>query len=203
MLVSEVKPITKARKDLLKDKNPEEIIEIIIEKPLQRACKECREKNIETLMSSANKNNIAKNNKKIVTKADIIKKSKQHKLQTFFRAGKGYGWLMLDFKTLSDENKEIIFSLEKELGEESIWFVESLNVYVKNSIRRFFKLNLIEEDAGDKYDVLYKEKRLLLMISGAIYPRRSVFIRMPLNKTTTSYEVEEYFTNIISKLKKQ
>ena len=203
MLVSEVKPITKARKDLLKDKNPQEIIEIIIEKPLQKACKECREKNIETLMSSANKNNIAKNNKKIVNKADVIKKSKEHKLQTFFRAGKGYAWLMLDFKTLSNENKEIIFSLEKELGEEKIWFVESFNVHVRNTVRRFFKLNLIEEDIGDKFDVLYKEKRLLLMISGAIYPRRSVFIRMPLNKATTSEEVEEYFSNIISKLKKQ
>lgn len=203
MLVSEVKPITKARKDLLKDKNPEEIIEIIIEKPLQKACKECREKNIETLMSSANRNNIAKINKKIVNKADVIKKSKQHKLQTFFQAGKGYAWLMLDFKTLSKENKEIIFSLEKELGEETIWFVESLNVHVRNKVRQFLNIKLIEEDDGDKYDLLYKEKRVLLMISGAIYPRRSVFIRMPLNETTTSEEVEEYFSNIISKLKKQ
>lgn len=203
MLVSEVKPITKARKDILKDKNPEETIEIIIEKPLQKACKECREKNIETLMSSANRNNIAKNSKKIVNKADVIRTSKQHKLQTFFRAGKGYAWLMLDFKTLSDENKEIVFSLEKELGEEKIWFVESFNVHVRNTVRKFFKFKLIEEDIGDKYDMLYKEKRLLLMISGAIYPRRSVFIRMPLNQKTTSEEVEEYFSNIISKFKKQ
>lgn len=203
MLVSEIKPITKARKDLLKDKNPDEIIEIIIEKPLQKACRECREKNIETLMSSANKNNIVKNNKKRINKADVIKKAKQHKLQTFFQAGKGYAWLMLDFKTLSNENKEIIFSLEKELGEEAIWFVESLNVYVKNGVRKFFNMKQIDEDLNDKFDELYKEKRLLLMISGVLYPRRSVFIRMPINETTKVEDVEIYFSEIISKLMKQ
>ena len=202
MLVSEIKPITKARKDLLKDKNPEGIIEIIIEKPLQRACKECREKNIETLMSSGNKNNIAKNSKKIVNKAEVIEKSKKHKLQTFFQAGKGYAWLMLNFKTLSDENKKILFLLEKEYGEETVWFVESLNIYVKNFIRKFLKLKEIDEDLNDEYDKLYKEKRILLMISGVLYPRRNVFIRMPINEQTTVEEVEVYFDKFISRLLK-
>lgn len=63
MLVSEIKPIGKVGKNLLKNKNADEVIELIIEKPLQKACKECKEKNIETVMSSANKKNIVKNNK--------------------------------------------------------------------------------------------------------------------------------------------
>ena len=64
MLVKDVKPIGKIGKHLLENKDAKQIIETIIEKPLQKACMECKEKNIETVMSSANKNNITKKNKK-------------------------------------------------------------------------------------------------------------------------------------------
>ena len=64
MLVSEVKPIGKVGKNLLENKNADELIELLIEKPLQKACKDCKEKNIETVMSSANKNNITKKEQK-------------------------------------------------------------------------------------------------------------------------------------------
>ena len=46
MLIKEVKPIGKVGKNLLENKNAEEIINTIIEKPLQKACKQCKEKNI-------------------------------------------------------------------------------------------------------------------------------------------------------------
>ena len=35
------------------------------------------------------------------------------------------------------------------------------------------------------------------------YPRRAIFIRMPINKSTTIDEVEEYFSKITDKLIKQ
>ena len=202
MLVSEIKKIGKVGKNLLDNKNAEEIIEIIIEKPLQKACKECKEKNIETVMSSANKNNIVRKNKKRIDKKDVIEKIKQHKMQNFMQAGKGYAWLMLNYNTLSDKNKEIIFSLEEELGEDAIWFVKENFTDSMNVIRNRLKMKPMIQKFDDKYTDKFQEKQLLLMYNNK-YPTRNVFIRMPINENTKVEEVEEYFSKIISKLVKQ
>ena len=202
MLVSEIKRIGKVGKNLLENKNAEEIIEIIIEKPLQKACKECREKNIETVMSSANRKNIIKKNKKRIDKKDVIEKIKQHKMQNFMQAGKGYAWLMLNYNTLSDKNKEIIFSLEEELGEDAIWFVKENFTDSMNVIRNRLKMKPMIQKFDDKYTDKFQEKQLLLMYNNK-YPTRNVFIRMPIDENTKVEEVEEYFSKIISKLIKQ
>ena len=118
------------------------------------------------------------------------------------RAGKGYAWLMLNYNTLSDENREILFSLEKELGEEVIWFVKSNYVEVLNSVRKLFKMEKINEVFYDKYADKFKEKQLILMYNNK-YPRRNVFIRMPIDENTKVNEVETYFSKIISRLAKQ
>lgn len=200
MIISEVKPIGKVGKNLLKDKNSYEIIEKIIEKPLQKACIECKEKNIETVMSSANKNNLVKKNENIIHRLDVVEK--KHKIQTFAEAGKGYAWLMINYNTLSDKNRNIFFSLEKELGEDAIWFVKSNYIDAMNSIRRRLKMKEIVEKFDDKYANEFKEKQLLLMYNNN-YPNRNVFIRMPINEETKVEEIEEYFSKIISKLEKQ
>lgn len=202
MLVSEIKKIGKVGKNLLDNKDAEEIIEIIIEKPLQKACKECKEKNIETVMSSANKNNIVRKNKKRIDKKDIIEKIKQHKMQNFMQAGKGYAWLMLNYNTLSDKNKEIIFSLEEELGEDVIWFVKENFTDSMNVIRKRLKMKPMIQKFDDKYTDKFQEKQLLLMYNNK-YPTRNVFIRMPINENTKVEDVEKYFSKIISKLVKQ
>ena len=202
MLVSEVKRIGKVGKNLLENKNAEEIIEIIIEKPLQKACIDCMNKNIETVMSSANKKNIVKNNKEIINKNKLVEKINQNKLQSFTQAGKGYAWLMINYNTLSDENREIIFSLEKELGEDVIWFVKENFTDSMNAIRKRLKMKPIVQNFNDKYAELFKEKQLLLMYNNN-YPTRNVFIRMPIDEKTKVEEVETYFGEIISKLKKQ
>lgn len=202
MLVSEVKKIGKVGKNLLENKNADEMIEILIEKPLQRACKECKEKNIETVMSSANRNNIVKNDQERVNKIDIIEKTKQHKMQTFKEAGKGYTWLMLNYNTLSDENRKIIFSLEEELGEDAIWFVKSNYVDAMNAIRKRLKLKLMVEEFDDKYAEKFSQKQLLLMYNNN-YPRRCIFIRMPIDEKTKVEDVENYYSKIISMLVKQ
>lgn len=200
MLVTEVKKIGKVGKDLLENKNSDEIIETIIEKPLQKACKQCKEKNIETVMSSANKNNIVKKNKKRVNKKDVLEDINNHKLLNFYKAGEGYVWLMINYNTLSDENKKIFFDLEEEYGEETIWFVKSNYVEAMNSIRKKLRLKLLVEKFDDKYAEKFKEKQILLMYNNN-YPRRCVFIRMPIDENTDVEEVEEYFSKIISKLK--
>lgn len=201
MLVKEVKRIGKVGKKLLENKNAEQIIDVIIEKPLQKACKQCVEKNIETVMSSANKKNIVKESKRR-TKAGVVEIAKQNKTQTFLAAGQGYAWIMINYNTLSDENREILFSLEKELGEETIWFVKSIYEDFMNSLRRKFKMEEKFEIFTDKYAEKFKEKQLILMYNNK-YPRRNVFIRMPIDENTKVEEVEKYFSEIISRLKKQ
>ena len=203
MLVKDVKPIGRIGKDLLENKDAKQIIETIIEKPLQKACMECKEKNIETVMSSANKNNLVKKNKKRINKKEILEDIEKGKIRTFLSAGKGYGWLMLNYNTLSDENKEIVFSLEKELGEDTIWFLEPTYVEVVNPIRQRFGFKILDIDLKeDKYKEEFEKRKLRLMYSN-IYPRKSVFIRMPIEENTQSEEVEEYFSKILSRLKKQ
>ena len=202
MLVSEVKKIGKVGKNLLEKKDANEIIELIIEKPLQKACKECKEKNIETVMSSANKNNIIKKGKERTNRKEVIEDAKKHKMQSFTEAGKGYAWLMINYNTLSDENRKILFELEKELGEDTIWFVKSNYVDAMNVIRKRLKMKLMVEIFNDKYANEFKERQLLLMYNNN-YPRRCVFIRMPIDENTKVEDVEEYFSNIISKLVKQ
>ena len=202
MLVNEIKPIGKVGKNLLENKNAEEIIEIIIEKPLQKACKDCKNKNIETVMSSANKKNIVKNDKDRINKKEVVEKINQKKMQNFTQAGKGYAWLMINYNTLSDENREILFSLEKKLGEETIWFVKENFTDSMNLIRKRFKMRPILQEFNDKYANQFKEKQMLLMYNNK-YPTRNVFIRMPIDKKTEVEEVEEYFDKITSKLVKQ
>ena len=202
MLVSEVKKIGKVGKKLLENENADNIIENIIEKPLQKACKDLKNKNIETVMSSANKKNIVKSRKKIVRKQNVLYAKKSHKIQTFLRAGKGYAWIMINYITLSDENKKIAFILEKELGEDIVWFVKSNFVDSMNAIRKTFKIKEIIEVLDDKYDNEFKKRQLLLMYNNK-YPRRVIFIRMPITKNTTIKEVEIYFDKIINRFVKQ
>lgn len=201
MLVKEVKRIGKVGKKLLEDKNAKEVIDIIIEKPLRKACKQCLEKNIETVMSSANEKNVVEDSKR-KTKKEVIKILEQNKTPTFLSAGKGYAWIMINYNTLSDENREILFTLEEELGEETIWFVKSCYENLINSIRRFFKMKEKFEIFNDKYAKKFEEKQLILMYNNR-YPRRNVFIRMPIDENTKIEEVETYFEGILSKLKNQ
>lgn len=202
MLIKEIKPIGKVGKNLLENKDANTIIETIIEKPMQNACKLCKTKNIESVMSSANRKNIAKDDTKIINKACIIEKTKKSTVVPFDRAGKGYAWIMLNFNTLSDENRKILFNLEQELGEDAIWFVKSSYVDFLNSIRKRFRLKPIVEKFDDNYSKEFEQRQIILMYNNN-YPRRAVFIRMPIDEKTNVEDVEKYFNEIIAKLEKQ
>ena len=199
MKIKEVKPIGKVGKSLLENKDAKQIIETIIEKPLQKACLECTEKNIETVMSSCNKKNIVKVK---VNKKDIIKNLQLGKQQSFLDLGKGYSWLMINFNTLSYLNRKILFELENELGEDAIVFVKSCYIDFINKIRKFFGKKLLVENFDDAFSDEFKDKQIKLIYNNK-YPNRSVFIRMPIEENTDSKDVEKYFENIILNLKKQ
>lgn len=57
MLIKEIEPINKPGVNLLQQDNTSNIIDELIELPLRKACKIFKQKGIETVMSSANKNN--------------------------------------------------------------------------------------------------------------------------------------------------
>lgn len=202
MLISQIKPIGKVGKKLLENEDSNRIIEKIIEKPLQKACKQCKEKNIETVMSSCNKNNLVKKEKNRINKKEVLSKIKNNRIQNFLQAGKGYAWIMINYNTLSEENKEILYEIEEEKGEESIWFVKTDFIELRNKIRRIFKLKEIDEYRNDKYAKKFKEKEVMLRYNNK-YPDKNVFIRMPIYQYTEVEDIELYFDRIISKLKKQ
>ena len=202
MLVSEIKPIGRFGKNMLKENNPDKLIKKIIEMPLQSACIQCKEKNIETVMSSANRNNITKKNRGRITKNELIQMLKKNKLLSFDYVGKGYAWLMINYNTLSDENRKILFSLEKDLGEDKVLFVKENFTDAMNYLRRKFRIKEKPQVFNDKYADIFKSKQLKLVYKN-IYPTRNVFIRMPIDHNTKAKDIESYFNKIISNLKKQ
>lgn len=202
MFISEVNPIGKVGRNLLEIDDTDKLIETIIEKPLQKACKLCKEKNIETVMSSCNKKNLVKNDAERVRKKDVIQKLQKNKNITFLQVGKGYAWIMVNYNTLSDKNKEIFYSLEDELGEETIWFAQTSYFQVMNKFRKLFKLKELKENIDDNYNKAFNEKKILMMYNNK-YPTRCIFIRMKIDETTKVSDVEHYFDNIINRLSNQ
>ena len=150
MLITDIEPIDKWGKNLLTEKDPDKVIDDIIEEPLRKACKVFRKKGIKTVMSSANKNNVLEDGDKPIEKADVYGSGQQFLKDrpTYEDAGKGYAWIMLDFETFSDENKDWLFSLEgrkgengEPLGEKAIWFVNPCEM---GSIKYSLKVGKID-----------------------------------------------------------
>ncbi len=193
MLICDIKPIGKVGKKLLDDKNADNIIDKIIELPMRKACKIFKNKNIETNMSSANKKNILKKGKKRIEKEDLKLDGKIHYFgPDFTSAGKGYAWIMINYDTLSNENKEKIFELQKTLGENRVWLIYSMY---------YLKFHTEEKEYND-YKKRFDEKSFNLIYNNK-YPRRAVFLRMPISNESTVQEVEEYFCKIANEMLKQ
>lgn len=192
MLIKEVKPIGKVGKNLLGNENSNDLIDKIIELPLRKACKIFKDKNIETNMSSANKKNLPKNGIRI-EKEDLKLDDNFHYFgPNFTSAGKGYAWIMINYDSLSNENKEKIFDMQNNLGKNCVWLVYSM-YYVK-----FHS----EEKEYNDYKKRFDEKSFRLIYNNK-YPRRAVFIRMPISNETTVEEVEEYFCKIANDMIEQ
>ena len=188
MLVKEVKPIGKIGEKLVGNENAEEIIDKIIELPLRKACKIYKNKNIETNMSSANKKNLPKKGIRIEKENLRIDGKIHYFTPNFLSAGKGYAWIMMNYDTLSNENKEKIFEMQNKLGEKYIWLVYSMYYAI-----------FPKQEEYDDYKKRFDEKSFRLIYNNK-YPRRAVFVRMPISDETTVEEVEEYFCNIAKEM---
>ena len=223
MLLSEIKPIDVMGRNLLNEKEPQYYINNIIELTLRKACSIFVKKGIKTLMSSANKDNIPKAGEKAIEKEDLYKdRYIKDPSPMFDEAGKGYAWIMLDFNSLSDENKDWLFSLEERtdennqnIGERAIWFIQPSEkrtieyciqtgqltyedlegVYPENEIPKGVKL---DERLAKFYD-----KHVVLAYNWAMYSFQSVLLRMPVNEQTTVEEVEEYFAKFAESFRDQ
>lgn len=223
MFISDVEANTGFGRDLLKESNPEDIINFAIELPLRKACKIFLDKNIKTIMSSANKHNIVNSPDEIIEKKDVWKTSWEFMVSsnppTFLDAGKGYAWIMLDFNSLSDENKDWLFSLEarknqkgEPIGEKGVWFVQPRDMKaLEVKVNLDHNPPLIEhanEDEPTKDITLDKrfaefKKRRILLAYNERYPNNVVILRYPIDKNTTVAEVEEYFSKLAESFKDQ
>lgn len=111
--ISEILPSKEYGINLINKENANQIIDEIIEEPLRKACRDLRYKGIETVMSSANRNNLLKEGEKKLEKEDVKGKELFLDAPTYESAGKGYAWIMINYNTLSDENKEELFAIEE------------------------------------------------------------------------------------------
>lgn len=225
MLIKNIDPIDKVGVNLLKENDSNSIIDTIIELPMRKPCNIFRKKGIRTLMSSANKNNVLRPNQRPKEKEDVYDKTILTRLDpppTFDEAGRGYAWIMLDFDSLSDENKDWLFSLEERKGEngediggKAIWFVHPCEM---GNLEYDLRVGKYDEDflrsCGVPEDQIPKgiepdakliefEKRHIVLGYGGIYPTQSVFLRMPVNEKTTVEEVEAYFSKFAESFKSQ
>ena len=224
MLISEIKPIDRYGQNfLIIDKSINVLIEANIELPLQKACKLFYDKGIETVMSSANKNNLLKPGEKPLEKEDVKNQEFFTDRATFEDAGKGYAWIMINFDSLSDENKDMLFRLEEKvdkkggkIGEKLVWFVQPFRVtnlayMIKTGqFTKEFVATAVSEQQMELYKDLevderlaeFEKRRIGLMYNGR-YPLNTVILRMPINEKTTVKEVEEFFVNFTKLFKPQ
>lgn len=94
--IKDIKPNASIGRNLLKAEDGDEIIDLMIEKPLRKACKIFRNKGIETVMSSANRKNVLPYGVKPTEKEDVRGREYYLDSPTYEDAGKGYAWIMLN-----------------------------------------------------------------------------------------------------------
>lgn len=79
---------------------------LCLEKPVRKACLDLKKNGIETLMSSANANNILNKDKSVDESKIYIGENDSWVI------GNGYAWIMLDWDQLSDANKQYLISIK-------------------------------------------------------------------------------------------
>ena len=218
MLINEVEPIKDPGVMLLNKDNSAEVIDTIIELPLRKACKIFLNKGIQTIMSSANRNNLLNPSKKSIHKEDLNAMQYFDPKPTFEDAGRGYAWIMINFDTLSNENKDMLFEYEEksELGQDLIWFVHPFNIgnidykiatgqFSMDFVKSVLSESQIENLGNIKFDhrlAKFEKKHVILSYNGR-YPVNSVFLRMPINETSTVEDVEKFFIKFAELFKDQ
>ena len=188
MRISEIDPIDKMGIDLRKEENIEKAIEQYIELPVREAVREFTKRGIKTVMSSANYSNILPNGKQPKEKYDVDGQEYYFDRSTFDDAGKGYAWVMLDFDSLSDENKNRILEAEEKVGGEKVWFAQAYRYYIgtESKVSPFPK-NLIDQK--------FMDKMITIGYNSDYYGERVIFLRKRVFEDSTVDEVSNYFLN--------
>lgn len=200
--ISEILPIEGFGINLIKENSTNDIIDQIVEEPLRKACKELKSKGIETVMSSANRNNLLQEGERALEREDVEGKRLLLNAPTYESAGRGYAWIMINFMNLSDENKETLFSLEQiknnegiNVGERIVWFIkgDSIDIFNKD----------LSDEIENSLDEKFEKRSFDLKYNSDRYPKKVVILRMPISSETTVIDVERYFKKLTEGLKQQ
>lgn len=189
-----------------------------IEPPVRKACMMLKNMGINTLMSSANKVDVESRNTRI--KGFENRGNGEH-----FNLGNGYAWIMIDWETLSQDNKQKIIMLNNgtipiELSDkekENLVHNCEINNFTPSqkelvsffqiiSVRLLYigdrsSLKLVADSNEDNY---YEQNRRGYVCNNSLCNHgdnyRTVVIRYPLDENTTVSQVDNYFTGIIKHL---
>lgn len=206
MFIKEIEPIGIFGQSVVNEANSDELIDQMLELPVRQACRVFKEKGIETVMSSANKNNVLSEGQKRLEKEDVRDKEFLLNCPTFEDAGRGYAWIMLNFDSLCCQNKTLLFHLEERkdeagnaTGEKAIWFMRGIHDFFNISApsRRYQKQKPFEDKEEKALSDEFEKRHFVLSYNDDYYPKRVVTIRMPIGEQTTVEEVEDFFTNFV------
>ena len=219
MKVIDVERISTEENQVLNDNNLEEFIE----SPLIEPVKRFNEKGVKTLMSSCNKQNVKWINEDGVNlytkdiKEDVMYKD-------LYSFGYGYAYIMMDFDSLSEENRMIMKSTYAVLNEglnedcdQSKAYRGSKKViygavpstvtvgqheYDTNGFKKrpgiYFSIKTLKEDSLKTNDDFFLNNYDTVPTSTTV--PRIVIMRYPVNDKTETQDVTNYFNKIADML---
>ena len=216
-LVADIEPIVFDGEIDVSDNNA---LGMCIELPVRGACQKLNSMGITTLMSSANKNDVLARDEKI---DQLSNYGNSH-----FNLGNGYAWIMIDWESLSMENKQKLILLNNGTITIELSDIEKQNLYHNCNVNNLepsqkelikflevFDYRVFQQDRSrighltitSEEDAYFQTNRQgyacinSLCNHGVDY--RVVVIRYPINDKTIITDVEKYFSIIINNLKKQ
>jgi len=215
-LVSEIEPNSEDGNIIMR-KDDDSGYELFIEYPVRKACKDLNDKNIDTIMSSANKEDAKRCNEPEKNGNRLFIGQSEH-----FSIGNGYAWIMIDYNHLTQENKDIMDALNSgetpiNLNPEAlkrfahICQVNKAPMHQRELVkyfrvifekyRRKYSYNIDNTEEDDYFSLHYTNlyNYNSLVNHGADY--RAVVLRYPIDENTTVEEIEEYYNGIIKLFK--
>ena len=219
MKVSQVKRIDTEENKTITEEN----IEYLIEAPLMEPIKIFDAKNIKTLMSSCNEFNVnpVREGNNIFT-SDI---KQEYRYKHVYSFGYGYAYVMLDYDSLSAENRDRLKSMYENLNQNSqeppIRNIDSKNGYISKKrmvyavnpelkqgqfrISRDYPEYPLSPDIESVAESADKSNDEFFINNYDVIPTstrkaRFILLRYPVNKETETNEVAEYFSEIANNL---
>lgn len=200
------------------DINDSNALGMCVELPVRNACLELNSLGITTIMSSANKKDVLTRNEKIKSLSNFG--NNEH-----FNIGNGYAWIMIDWESLSLENKQKLILLNNGTISIELSDKEKQNLFNNCSINNFevsqkelvkflevFDYRVFQRDRGQLFnlsvnsdeDAYFQTSRQGYACINSLCNRginyRVVVLRYPLGLDTSISDVDMYFLALISNL---